>query len=64
MPILSNNPVLEREIRGRLRLRPKGRRTANIWVVRILGVVVAYYYARGLLGIWGGTPQDARELWQ
>ena len=63
MPIWSNNPVLEREIRGRLRLRPKGRRAANIWVVRILGVVVAYYYARGLLGIWGGTPQDARELW-
>ncbi len=63
MGILSNNPVLEREIRGRLRLRPKGRRAANLWVARLLGVVVAYYYARGLLGILGGTTQDACELW-
>ncbi len=63
MPIWTNNPVLEREIRGRLRLRPKGHRAVNIWVARLLGVVVAYYYARGLLGIWGGTAQDARELW-
>ena len=34
-----------------------------LWIARLLGLVVAYYYARGLLGIWGGTPQDARELW-
>ncbi len=63
MGIFISNPVLEREVRGRLRLRPKGRKAANIWVARLLGVVVVYYYARGLLGIWGGTPQDARELW-
>jgi ABC-type transport system involved in multi-copper enzyme maturation permease subunit len=63
MGIFTNNPVLEREVRGRLRLRPKGRRGANIWVARLLGVVVVYYYARGLLGVWHGTMQDARDFW-
>lgn len=62
MGILSNNPVLEREIRGRLRLKRRGG-PQMLWIARLLGLVVVYYYARGLLGIWGGTPQDARELW-
>ncbi len=63
MPIFSNNPVWEREVRGRLRLRRKGSLAANLWIARILGVVVAFYYAKGLLGVWRGTLQDARELW-
>lgn len=62
MPILSNNPVLEREIRGRLRFKRRGG-PQMLWIARLLGIVVLYYYARGLLGIWGGTPQDARDFW-
>ena len=63
MGIFTNNPVLEREVRGRLRLKRRGGLAANLWIARFLGVIVLYYYARGLLGIWGGTPQDAREFW-
>lgn len=63
MPLWPNNPVLEREIRGRLRLRRKGGLPANVWVARLLGLVILYYYARGLLTLWYATLQDARELW-
>ena len=62
MPILSNNPVLEREIRGRLRLRRRGG-PQGLWIARLLGLVVVYYYARGLLAIGKGTTQDARDFW-
>lgn len=62
MPILSNNPVLEREIRGRLRFKRRGG-PQRLWIARLLGVVVAYYYIRGLLAIAGGTAQDARDFW-
>ena len=62
MPILSNNPVLEREIRGRLRFKRRGG-PQMLWIARLLGLVVVYYYARGLLGIWRGTAQDARDFW-
>ena len=63
MPIWSNNPVLEREIRGRLRLRRKGGLPANLWIARALGLVVLYYYLRGLLALGLATRQDARDLW-
>ena len=62
MPIWSNNPVLEREIRGRLRFKRRGG-PQMLWIARLLGLVVIYYYARGLLAIWGGTTQDARDFW-
>ena len=61
MGLFSNNPVLEREVRGRLRLR---RKAAGIhWLAWILGVVIFYFYARGLDGLWRGKPLDAREFW-
>jgi len=63
MPIWSNNPVLEREIRGRLRLRRKGGLGANVWIARAIGLVALYYYSRGLFALWRGTSQDARDLW-
>ena len=63
MGIFTNNPVLEREVRGRLRFKRTGSLRANIWVARILGVVVAYYYVRGMIGIARGTAQDARDFW-
>ncbi len=62
MPIWSNNPVLEREIRGRLRFKRRGG-PQLLWIARLLGLVVVYYYARGLLGVWHGTSQDARDFW-
>ncbi len=63
MPFWSNNPVLERELRGRLRLKRKGGLRTNPWIARVLGLVVLYYYSRGLLAFWHGTMQDARDLW-
>ena len=61
MGILSNNPVLEREVRGRLRLRRKG--GGVHWLAWILGVVIFYFYARGLAGLWHGKGQDAVDFW-
>ena len=63
MGIFTSNPILEREVRGRLRLRRKGSVAANLWIARFLGAIVLYFYARGLLGIWRGTLQDARDFW-
>ena len=63
MALFSNNPVLEREVRGRLRLRRKGANSANVWVGAVLGVVIFYFYARGLTGLWRGSRQDAQEFW-
>lgn len=63
MGIIRDNPVLEREVRGRLRLKRRGSGQANFWIIRAVGLVAAYYYARGLLGIWHGTLQDARDFW-
>ena len=65
MGILTDNPVLEREVRGRLRLRRKGAAPGSIpWLGWILGVVIAYFYVRGLGGVWRGKVQDAQEFWQ
>ncbi len=63
MGIFTDNPVLEREVRGRLRLKRKNGLPANLWIARLIGVIAAYYYGRGILGIFGGTLQDARDLW-
>ena len=64
MGILTDNPVLGREVRGRLRLRRKGAAPGSIpWLGWILGVVIAYFYARGLIGVWHGKVQDAQEFW-
>ena len=63
MGILTNNPVLQREVRGRLRLKRRGSVKANLWIARLLGLGVAYFYARGMIGLWHGTMQDARDFW-
>lgn len=63
MSFWSNNPVLEREIRGRLRLKRRGGLGGNVWIARAIGLVALYYYSRGLLALWRGTGQDARDLW-
>lgn len=63
MGIFSNNPVLEREMRGRLRLRRRGTGKSFFWVAVILAAVIFYFYARGLAGLFAGQRQDAREFW-
>lgn len=62
MGLLSENPVLEREVRGRLRLRRKGARRAVPIVAWPIALVALYFYARGLSAIGRGTVQDARDL--
>ena len=63
MGIFTDNPVLGREMRGRLRLRRKGAGRSFSWVAGALVLVILYFYARGLLGIFHGPRQDAREFW-
>lgn len=62
MSIFSDNPVLQREVRGRTRLRRLGGGRAGQWTAGAVGLLIAYFYARGLSGIGRGNPQDAREL--
>ena len=63
MGIFNDNPILSREVRGRLRLKRKGGVRANRWIAGLLGAIVGYYYLRGLAAIWNGTSQDARDFW-
>ena len=61
--IFTDNPVLEREVRGRLRLRRKGGGRAGAWLAGGVGLFALYFYARGLAAVGHGTVQDARDLW-
>lgn len=63
MALFTDNPVLEREVRGRLRLRVKGSRRAIPIVAWPIGLVALYFYARGLVSIMRGTLQESRDLW-
>jgi ABC-type transport system involved in multi-copper enzyme maturation permease subunit len=63
MGIFSDNPVLQREVRGRLRLRRLGMNRALLGTLGLLALTILYFYARSLSGIWNGQPQDAREFW-
>ena len=63
MGIFADNPVLEREMRGRLRLRRRGLGRSYLWVVVVLAAVIFYFYTRGLAGLFAGPRQDAREFW-
>ncbi len=62
MSLITENPVLERELRGRLRLRRKGVGRAIPVVAWPIGLVALYFYARGLTGIGRGTSRDAQDL--
>ena len=63
MGLFSDNPVLEREVRGRLRLRLKGAKRAVPVVAWPLGLAALYFYVRGLMAVVHGSLQDARDLW-
>lgn len=63
MPLFSDNPVLERELRGRLRLRRRGS-PAGSWVAAgAVALAALYGYVRGMIGLAHGTQRDAQELW-
>ena len=62
MGLFTENPVLEREVRGRLRLRRKGAGRAIPVVAWPIALVALYFYARGLTAIGRGTSRDAQEL--
>ncbi len=62
MGLFTDNPVLEREVRGRLRLRRKGAGRAIPVVAWPIALVILYFYARGLTSIGRGPVQDTRDL--
>ena len=62
MGLFTDNPVLEREVRGRLRLRRKGAGRAIPIVAWPIGLVALYFYARGLVAIGRGTSRDSQDL--
>lgn len=62
MGLFTDNPVLERELRGRLRLRRKGVGRAIPVVAWPIALVALYFYARGLSAIGRGLSRDAQEL--
>lgn len=62
MGLFTDNPVLERELRGRLRLRRKGAGRAIPVVAWPIVLVALYFYARGLTAIGRGISRDAQEL--
>ncbi len=61
MSIFANNPVLEREVRGRLRLKRRG--PAALWTAAPIALVALYFYTRGLIALSYGPMRDARDLW-
>ena len=63
MNILTNNPVLEREVRGRLRFKRRGRGVSALWTAAPVALVALYFYARGLLALSRGPMRDAQDLW-
>lgn len=63
MSLFSENPVLERELRGRLRLRRRGSAAGSWAVAGAVALAALYGYARGMIGLARGTARDAQDLW-
>ena len=63
MGIFADNPVLQREMRARLRLRRLMGSRSLAWVAGVTVLVIVYFYVKGMIAIQKGQPQDARELW-
>ncbi|MBV9852603.1 MAG: ABC transporter permease subunit [Armatimonadetes bacterium] len=63
MGILTDNPVLRREVRARLRLRRLTASKPLAWIVGLTSLVIVYFYIKGLIAIGRGDTQTARELW-
>lgn len=63
MSIFTNNPVLEREVRGRLRFKRRGSGVSTLWTAAPIALVALYFYTRGLLALSHGLQQDGRDFW-
>ena len=63
MGIFTDNPVLQREMRSRLRLRRVLGSRPMAWVAGVTTVVIVYFYVKGLIAIGRGETNDARDLW-
>lgn len=63
MSIFTNNPVLEREVRGRLRFKRRGSGVSTLWMAAPIALVALYFYTRGLIALSHGLQQDGRDFW-
>ncbi len=63
MSIFRDNPVLQREVRGRFNFRRIRTQKATLVTVGAITLVIVYFYGRALLGIIHGQSEDARGLW-
>ena len=61
--ILVDNPVLNREFRGRLRMRKLSGKAWRVVGVIVVLTVLRYYYVL-LASVVNGRPDDAVELWR
>ena len=63
MGIFTDNPVLGRELRSRLRLRRlRGNRPLAV-ATGLMLLVIAWFSVKGLIAIAHGQVDDARDLW-
>ena len=63
MGIFADNPVLNREVRSRLRLRRLVAGSPLLWGAAVGVLIIIYFYIKGLVAIWHGQVRDARDLW-
>ena len=63
MGIFTDNPVLQREIRARLRLRRLAASRPLTWGAGVGVLIIVYFYIKGMIAIGRGQMEDARDLW-
>jgi ABC-2 type transport system permease protein len=63
MGIFTDNPVLGREMRSRLRLRKIESNKPLAVVSAVVGLGIVWFYIKGLVGIAHGQVDDARSFW-
>jgi len=61
--ILVDNPVLNREFRGRTRIRKLSGKAWRVVAVIVVLIALRYYYIL-LRAVQQGRPDDAVELWR
>jgi ABC-2 type transport system permease protein len=63
MGIFTDNPVLRRELRARLRLKVLQKNKSLAMGGGFALLIIAWFYVKGLVSITHSQPEDARELW-
>lgn len=63
MIIFSDNPVLWRELRSRLRLRKIWGSRPLLVLTGLILLIILWFSIKGIIGILNDQPQDARDLW-